>query len=85
LVALTLDGLAAEENLIWIVALAATFVAPAAGVIEVTEKAGGGGGLIETVLLPLPQPVMSAQDKAAVATRKQKRNFVRSIIDTTAC
>jgi len=63
-VAFTVAGSAAAENVIWMVALAATCVVPDAGVIDFTEKAAAGVGLTGAVLLPLPQPVKSAKDKA---------------------
>jgi hypothetical protein len=82
-VAFTVAGSAAAENVIWMVALAATCVVPDAGVIDFTEKAAAGVGLTGAVLLPLPQPVKIAKDKAIEETKLQKRNFVPSFIEPT--
>jgi hypothetical protein len=82
-VAFTVAGSAAAENVIWMVALAATCVVPDAGVIDFTEKAAAGVGLTGAVLLPLPQPVKSAKDKAIEETKLQKRNVVPSFIEPT--
>lgn len=85
LVVFTVPGAAAEENVIWMVALAETCVVPEAGVIEATEKAAGEIGLTGGFWLPAPQPVRDARHKAIEETQKPKRNLVRSMINATLC
>ena len=82
LVVFTVVWSAAEENAIWIVALAETWLAPDAGVIDATEKA------VDELLTgaswpPPPQPIKGARDKAAEETKIKKRSLVRSFISAT--
>jgi hypothetical protein len=45
----TVDASAAEENVIWMVALKATWLVPFAGVIEATENEAGVAGCVGCV------------------------------------